>query len=53
MKIYVDVKSLVLVDGIVIDFGKYGLSEIFMFSNLNVIVECGCGESFIIDVDKV
>lgn len=47
--IYVDVQSLLLVDGMVIDYGKQGLSEIFMFRNLNVVVECGCGESFIID----
>ena len=44
VKIYVDAKSLALVDGTVIDFGKQGLSETFTFSNPNATAECGCGE---------
>ena len=52
VKIYVDAKSLALVDGTVIDFGKHGLSETFTFSNPNATAECGCGESFTTDADK-
>ncbi|WP_286068983.1 iron-sulfur cluster assembly accessory protein [Stenotrophomonas sp. 57] len=52
VKIYVDAKSLSLVDGTVIDFGKHGLSETFTFSNPNATAECGCGESFTTDADK-
>ena len=52
VKIYVDAKSLALVDGTVIDFGKQGLSETFTFSNPNATAECGCGESFTTDADK-
>ncbi|MFB8831695.1 HesB/IscA family protein [Azotobacter sp. CWF10] len=33
VKICVDAKSLALVDGTVIDFGKHGLSETFTFSS--------------------
>lgn len=52
VKIYVDAKSLALVDGTVIDFGKHSLSETFTFSNPNATAECGCGESFTTDADK-
>lgn len=52
VKIYVDAKSLALVDGTVIDLGKHGLSETFTFSNPNATAECGCGESFTTDADK-
>ncbi len=51
VKIHVDAKSLALVDGTVIDFGKHGLSETFTFSNPNATAECGCGESFTTDAD--
>ena len=52
VKIYVDADSLSLVDGTEIDFGKQGLSEMFLFRNPNVAGECGCGESFTTDADK-
>jgi iron-sulfur cluster assembly protein len=44
--IYVDPKSLTYLDGTVLDFGKEGLNEGFVFTNPNVKDECGCGESF-------
>ncbi|MBI33465.1 MAG: iron-sulfur cluster assembly protein IscA [Gammaproteobacteria bacterium] len=44
----VDQKSLVYVDGAVIDHVKRGLNEGFEFSNPNSKAECGCGESFIV-----
>ena len=46
VKILVDPKSLVYIDGTELDFAKEGLNEGFKFNNPNVKDECGCGESF-------
>ena len=46
VNIVVDPKSLVYIDGTVMDFVKEGLNEGFKFSNPNTKGECGCGESF-------
>ncbi|AWF80149.1 iron-sulfur cluster assembly protein IscA [Microbulbifer sp. EKSA008] len=46
VKLVVDPKSLVYLDGTQLDFVKEGLNEGFTFSNPNVKNECGCGESF-------
>ncbi|WP_163835114.1 iron-sulfur cluster assembly protein IscA [Spartinivicinus ruber] len=46
VKIVVDPKSLVYIDGTELDFVKEGLNEGFKFNNPNVSSECGCGESF-------
>lgn len=46
IKIFVDPKSLVYIDGTELDYGKEGLNEGFKFNNPNVKDECGCGESF-------
>ncbi|WP_237054856.1 iron-sulfur cluster assembly protein IscA [Microbulbifer sediminum] len=46
VKLIVDPKSLVYLDGTELDFVKEGLNEGFAFSNPNVKNECGCGESF-------
>ena len=46
IKIFVDPKSLVYLDGTELDFAKEGLNEGFKFNNPNVKDECGCGESF-------
>lgn len=46
VKIIVDTKSLVYIDGTELDFVKEGLNEGFKFNNPNVENECGCGESF-------
>jgi len=46
VKIIVDPKSLVYIDGTQLDYGKEGLNEGFKFENPNVKDECGCGESF-------
>lgn len=48
VKIIVDPKSLVYLDGTELDYGKEGLNEGFKFNNPNVKDECGCGESFTI-----
>ena len=48
VKIIVDAKSLLYLDGTELDFGKEGLNEGFKFNNPNVNEECGCGESFTI-----
>jgi iron-sulfur cluster assembly protein len=46
VKVVVDPKSLLYLDGTEVDFGKEGLNEGFKFNNPNVKSECGCGESF-------
>lgn len=46
IKVVVDEKSLVYLEGTELDFGKEGLNEGFRFKNPNVKDECGCGESF-------
>ncbi|NUF49102.1 MULTISPECIES: iron-sulfur cluster assembly protein IscA [unclassified Gilliamella] len=46
VKVIVDKKSLVYIDGTELDFVKEGLNEGFKFNNPNVQHECGCGESF-------
>ena len=46
VRILVDPKSLVYIDGTELDFAKEGLNEGFKFNNPNVKDECGCGESF-------
>lgn len=46
VKIIVDAKSLVYLDGTELDFVKEGLNEGFKFQNPNVKDQCGCGESF-------
>jgi iron-sulfur cluster assembly protein len=46
IKILVDPKSLVYIDGTELDYTKEGLNEGFKFDNPNVTDECGCGESF-------
>ncbi len=46
VKVIVDPKSLLYLDGTELDFGKEGLNEGFKFNNPNVKDECGCGESF-------
>jgi len=46
IKILVDPKSLIYIDGTELDFTKEGLNEGFKFNNPNVKDSCGCGESF-------
>lgn len=46
VKVIVDPKSLVYLDGTELDYAKEGLNEGFKFKNPNVKDECGCGESF-------
>ncbi len=46
VKVIVDPKSLVYLDGTQLDYVKQGLNEGFEFNNPNVKGECGCGESF-------
>ena len=46
LKIIVDAKSLLYIDGTELDYGKEGLNEGFLFNNPNVKDQCGCGESF-------
>ena len=46
VKVVVDPKSLVFLDGTEVDFAKVGLNEGFQFNNPNAKDACGCGESF-------
>lgn len=48
VKVIVDAKSLIYLDGTELDYKKDGLNEGFQFNNPNVKDECGCGESFTI-----
>ncbi|MFV2056800.1 MAG: iron-sulfur cluster assembly protein IscA [Thiohalomonadales bacterium] len=46
VKVVIDPKSLIYLDGTEVDFAKEGLNEGFTFKNPNSKAECGCGESF-------
>ena len=46
IKLFVDPKSLIYLDGTELDLVKNGLNEGLEFRNPNVAGECGCGESF-------
>ena len=46
VKVIIDSKSLVYLDGTELDFVQEGLNEGFKFDNPNKNDECGCGESF-------
>ena len=46
VKVLINPKSLVYLDGTELDFGKEGLNEGFKFNNPNEKDRCGCGESF-------
>ena len=46
VKVVVDPKSFVYLDGTELDFAREGLNEGFKFNNPNVKGQCGCGESF-------
>ncbi|HVK56192.1 MAG TPA: iron-sulfur cluster assembly protein IscA [Burkholderiales bacterium] len=46
VKVFIDPKSLPVLDGTELDFAREGLNEGFKFNNPNVKDECGCGESF-------
>ncbi len=46
VKVVVDAKSLIFIDGTEVDFAKEGINEGFQFRNPNAKDECGCGESF-------
>ncbi len=46
VKIIVDPKALVYLDGTEVDYTREGLNEGFKFGNPNEKARCGCGESF-------
>jgi len=46
VRVFVDPKSMVYLDGTELDFVREGLNEGLQFRNPNVQGECGCGESF-------
>jgi iron-sulfur cluster assembly protein len=46
VRLFVDRRSLVYLDGTELDYRREGLNEGFRFNNPNVRSQCGCGESF-------
>ncbi len=46
IKVIIDPKSLLYLDGTEVDYGREGLNEGFKFNNPNSKANCGCGESF-------
>ena len=46
VKVFVDSKSLLYLDGTQLDYVREGLQEGFKFDNPNAQDTCGCGESF-------
>ena len=46
VKVFVDPKSLIYIDGTELDFVREGLNEGFKFNNPKEKDTCGCGESF-------
>ncbi|WP_227430118.1 iron-sulfur cluster assembly protein IscA [Psychrobacter sp. I-STPA6b] len=46
VKVFVDPKSMVYLNGLQMDYVTEGLNEGFKFTNPNQKGECGCGESF-------
>ncbi len=46
LKVIVDAKSLLYLNGTELDYTREGLNEGFKFNNPNVKDTCGCGESF-------
>ncbi len=46
VKVIVDPKSLLYLNGTELDYTREGLNEGFKFRNPNVKDACGCGESF-------
>ena len=46
VKIYIDPKSMLMLNGMTIDYATEGLNSGLKFVNPNVTGECGCGESF-------
>lgn len=46
VKVWIDGKSLVYVNGMTVDWKRQGLNEGFDFINSKEAARCGCGESF-------
>ncbi|MEY3221040.1 MAG: iron-sulfur cluster assembly protein IscA [Pseudomonadota bacterium] len=46
IKVIIDPKSLLYLNGTELDYTREGLNEGFKFNNPNVQNTCGCGESF-------
>ena len=46
VQLFVDAKSLPMIDGTQLDWVREGLNEGFKFNNPNASATCGCGESF-------
>ena len=49
-RVVVDPASMPVLDGTTLDFKREGLNQMFRFINPNVKDECGCGESFSVEL---
>lgn len=45
-RVFIARDTLPMLDGLVVDFRREGLNEVFKFENPNAEALCGCGESF-------
>jgi iron-sulfur cluster assembly protein len=48
-RVFVPRDALAMLDGLVVDFRREGLNEVFKFDNPNAEALCGCGESFSVE----
>ena len=46
VRILIDQKSLIYLDGTRLDYARVGMKEGFKFDNPNAREKCGCGDSF-------
>lgn len=49
VRLFLDTKSLPILQGVTVDFAKEGLNRVLKFINPNADSYCGCGESFSIN----
>lgn len=45
-KLFVSLKAMPFIDGLVVDYVREGLNQMFKFNNPKAQNVCGCGESF-------
>jgi len=48
-RVFVARDTLPMLEGLVVDFRREGLNEVFKFENPNAEALCGCGESFSVE----
>ncbi len=48
LPVFIDVESLPVFDGVIVDYVREGLNGVLKFINPNEKSSCGCGESFMV-----